>query len=448
MEAQVFGPGLFLKKTEYPLNKLTGSGSVVNYTYGDSEWKDLLTSYNGKSISYDDIGNPWRYYSGHMLEWTGRELDRIQDKYGQYTIYKYDADGIRTEKEIYGKETHKYLLEGNRIIREEILDKNGVRKHLLWYNYDSNGQLTGVEYDGVKYLYKVNQMGDVLGLYDGTGKLVVKYRYDAWGKVKEIENNNGQTITNAESIGMRNPFRYRSYYYDTDTGWYYLNARYYDPETGRFLNADGYASTGQGIVGHNMFAYCNNNPVMNVDYTGGCPVGFVGPCPGPGRCKSWSGFFGAGYTSNIRKNQEESLTPEILPIKVKQGRTQNTVISSKGDSSRPVSVRATHISNKPERSSVGIIINISKFSLDVSLGLDDIGMTGAWTDGDISNSFGISASLLDFGVKGEYATTVSKWDVISETNYTNVTVDGWLIVTAAALLSTGQYYPAPQVTYN
>ena len=74
----------------------------------------------------------------------------------------------------------------------------------------------------MKYLYKVNQMGDVLGLYDGTGKLVVKYRYDAWGKVKEIENNNGQTITNAESIGMRNPFRYRSYYYDTDTGWYYL----------------------------------------------------------------------------------------------------------------------------------------------------------------------------------------------------------------------------------
>ena len=271
MEAQVFGPGLFLKKTEYPLNNLTGSGSVVNYTYGDSEWKDLLTSYNGKSISYDDIGNPWRYYSGHMMEWTGRELDRIQDKYGQYTIYKYDADGIRTEKEIYGKETHKYLLEGNRIIREEILDSNGNRKHVLWYSYDGNGVLTGVEYDGVKYLYKVNQMGDVLGLYDGTGKLVVKYRYDAWGKVKEQTDGSGKAITNAESIGMRNPFRYRSYYYDTDTGWYYLNARYYDPETGRFLNADGYASTGQGIVGNNMFAYCNNNPVMNADYTGNMP---------------------------------------------------------------------------------------------------------------------------------------------------------------------------------
>lgn len=137
---------------------------------------------------------------------------------------------------------------------------------------------------------KVNQMGDVLGLYNTTGTQVVRYRYDAWGKLLEIENNNGQTITNAENIGMRNPFRYRGYYYDTDTGFYYLNARYYDPETGRFLNADGYASTGQGFVGNNMFAYCNNNPVMYADYTGECPVVFIGPCPGPGKCKSWRGI--------------------------------------------------------------------------------------------------------------------------------------------------------------
>ena len=69
-------------------------------------------------------------------------------------------------------------------------------------------------------------------------------------------------------MALRNPFRYRSYYYDSDTGWYYLNSRYYDPETGRFLNADGYASTGQGIIGCNMFVYCNNNPVNRVDPDG------------------------------------------------------------------------------------------------------------------------------------------------------------------------------------
>ena len=183
-------------------------------------------------------------------------------------MYNYNADGIRVEKVISGKETHKYLLEGNRIIREEILDKNGARKHLLWYNYDGNGQLASVEYDGAKYLYKVNQMGDVLGLYNTAGALVVKYRYDAWGKLLEIKNNNGLAITDPENVGLRNPFRYRGYYYDADTGFYYLNARYYDPETGRFINADGYASTGQGFVGSNMFAYCNNNPVMHIDPDG------------------------------------------------------------------------------------------------------------------------------------------------------------------------------------
>ena len=134
--------------------------------------------------------------------------------------------------------------------------------HLLWYTYDGNGQLTSVEYDGTTYLYKVNQFGDVLGLYNTSGTLVVKYLYDPWGKLMRVTDQNGNTITDAESVALRNPFRYRGYYYDTDTGWYYLNSRYNDPETGRFINADGYASTGQGMIGCNMFAYCNNNPVI------------------------------------------------------------------------------------------------------------------------------------------------------------------------------------------
>lgn len=92
------------------------------------------------------------------------QLDRIIYPRAGSCTYKYNADGIRTEKAICGKETHKYLLEGNQIIREEILDVNGNWKHLLWYNYDGNGTLTSVEYDGSRYLYKVNQMGDVLGL--------------------------------------------------------------------------------------------------------------------------------------------------------------------------------------------------------------------------------------------------------------------------------------------
>ena len=94
------------------------------------------------------------------------------------------------------------------------------------------------------------------------GNTVVEYTYDAWGKVLSV------TGTLASTVGQINPFRYRGYYYDTETGWYYLQTRYYDPEVGRFINADGYVSTGQGIIGNNMFAYCGNNPVMHSDPSG------------------------------------------------------------------------------------------------------------------------------------------------------------------------------------
>ena len=89
---------------------------------------------------------------------------------------------------------------------------------------------------------------------------MVKYTYDAWG--------NPITATGNTAISTLNPLRYRGYVYDTETCLYYLQSRYYDPETGRFINADSMVSTGQGILGNNMFAYCGNNPVMRVDPNG------------------------------------------------------------------------------------------------------------------------------------------------------------------------------------
>ena len=91
---------------------------------------------------------------------------------------------------------------------------------------------------------------------------------DAWGKVLSVKDQNGNAITSATHIGNLNPFRYRGYYYDSESGFYYLMSRYYDPVTHRFINADEYASTGQDITGYNMFAYCGNNPVMREDKDG------------------------------------------------------------------------------------------------------------------------------------------------------------------------------------
>ena len=100
-------------------------------------------------------------------------------------------------------------------------------------------------------------------LIDGNGTKVVEYTYDAWGKLIST------TGTLATSLGADNPFRYRGYYYDTETGLYYLMTRYYDPEVCRFISADVYMTTGQGVLGGNMWAYCLNNPLIYDDDQGG-----------------------------------------------------------------------------------------------------------------------------------------------------------------------------------
>ena len=123
----------------------------------------------------------------------------------------------------------------------------------------------GTEYS---YYYTHNSRGDIVGIYNGVGELKAHYEYDAWGNVISITDNNGNAITNPNHIGNLNPFRYRGYYQDTETGLYYLMSRYYDPITHRFINADGYFQAGTSILEANTFAYCGNNPTSFSDPTG------------------------------------------------------------------------------------------------------------------------------------------------------------------------------------
>ena len=111
-------------------------------------------------------------------------------------------------------------------------------------------------------------MGDVTALLDTQGNVVVKYAYDAWGKVLSVTDSSGNAITDEYHVGNQNPFRYRGYYYDTETGFYYLQSRYYDPETGRFINADGVLGANGYLTSYNMFAYCSNMPTNATDPTG------------------------------------------------------------------------------------------------------------------------------------------------------------------------------------
>ena len=144
----------------------------------------------------------------------------------------------------------------------------------MWFYYDANGKRLGFsDYNGYAYYYIYNAMGDVIGLYDQYGD-VIYYHYDTWGKLVSITNVLGEEITYGMAkwtIAQENPFRYRGYMYDNNTQLYYLNSRYYDPETGRFINADGVENTDDELLGCNMYIYCLNNPVMLIDPSGCAP---------------------------------------------------------------------------------------------------------------------------------------------------------------------------------
>ena len=117
------------------------------------------------------------------------------------------------------------------------------------------------------YWYEKNLQGDIIAIYSASGTQLVTYKYDAWGKTTVTYSNNG-----ANTTAVKNNLTYRGYYYDSDLDLYHLQTRYYDPVICRFINADGYLSTGQGLTGYNMFVYCGNNPVMYVDYIGRNPI--------------------------------------------------------------------------------------------------------------------------------------------------------------------------------
>lgn len=140
---------------------------------------------------------------------------------------------------------------------------------IIWYCYDSQANLISVTVKGIHYFYVRNVQGDIIALVDADGKEVVKYTYDSWGKVIAV------TSELADTVGVQNPFRYKGYYYDSETGMYYLKNRYYDTEIKRFICADGYFSTGAGKHDCNMFLYCNNNPIVNVDFNGCSFISFV-----------------------------------------------------------------------------------------------------------------------------------------------------------------------------
>ena len=164
----------------------------------------------------------------------------------------YNQDGMRIRR-TNGTVTYGYVYNGSQ------LSQMTVGSNTLNFSYDANGIPMSVSYNGTTYYYATNLQGDVTAILNASGSPVVSYTYDAWGKPLTV------TGSLATTLGTHNPLRYRGYVYDTETELYYLQSRYYNPDTGRFLNADAFTSTGQGFTGNNMFAYCGNNPIARKD---------------------------------------------------------------------------------------------------------------------------------------------------------------------------------------
>ena len=224
------------------------------YSYTNSNWKDQLTAFDGNPITYDANGTPLTY-NGMTLTWTqGRRLASISGT-GLSASYSYNENGIRVSKTVNGVTTN-YLLDGTRIIKQS--DGTDV----LWYYYDATGSVVSFDLNGTPYYYVKNLQGDILAITNASGQKVVEYSYEAWGKVESI------TGSLVGTVGAKNPFRYRGYYYDAETEWYYLFNRYYYPGAYRWISADEYCSTSQTLVEQNMFNYCGNNPLFRKDSSG------------------------------------------------------------------------------------------------------------------------------------------------------------------------------------
>jgi RHS repeat-associated protein len=261
-----------------PYNSSTTT--VIELSYTDPIWRDRLTTVKvgntTGNIVYESVGsgfisgNPISYYNGRSYSFTwqnGRQLSTAS--VGNTNVsYSYDMSGLRSSKTVDG-ETYSYNTINGQVVSQKWDTKT------LWFIYDEEGQPFALIYQGGAnagtsiYFYALNAQGDVVALLDPSGDVEAEYRYDPWGAVTVIPNNN--------QIGNLNPLRYRGYYYDSEAELYYLQSRYYDPALGRFINADTCATTDpDGFLSCNMFSYCENDPVNRRDITGFFPQVVLG----------------------------------------------------------------------------------------------------------------------------------------------------------------------------
>ena len=261
--------GNILSKVKYAYTTGTVDTAIetIPYVYGDSNWKDKLTSYNGQTITYDAIGNPTNDGTWTYTWQTGRQLKQMSAE-GTNVSFKYDHNGMRVQKVVeqsWYPEITNYTYHGKLLTHMTVnytdFDEVAHQDEMHFF-YDVMSKPLLVKFNEETYIYLHNSLGDIVGLLDCAGNLVVEYKYDVWGKLLSI------TGTHSDTLGKRNPFRYRGYIYDSETEFYYLNRRYYSPKLKRFINSEEPIHDTSDPLESNTFAYCFNDPLNNVDEDG------------------------------------------------------------------------------------------------------------------------------------------------------------------------------------
>lgn len=268
-------------------------------SYRTDGWKDQLVSWNGYRYVYDAGGNP-TLLRGVPLTWgEGRRLKRVSLSWGTVD-FAYDSDGKRVRKTS-GGNTTTYYYNGNVLsgLVRRAVGSTGAGT-TVQFVYDTQGKPFMLRLNGkTDYFYLYNGLGDVVGLVDSSNQVVVRYQYNSWGKVTSTQDTSGV------SLATLNPFRYRKYVYDPETGLYCLGSRYYDPEVGRFVNADDtdvIFVKPQELYHKNLYVYCDNNPVVRRDLQGyfwetlfdivSLGTSVVEVCVNPGDPWNWAGLIG------------------------------------------------------------------------------------------------------------------------------------------------------------
>lgn len=243
------------REYDYTTDPVSGTPKKLTTAVMDEKWKDKLLKWGSTEMTYDACGNMLKK-GDTTFTWTqGRKLSAINN--GKNIRYYYDHTGTRVKKVVDGVTTE-YRMAGSLLVSERTGDET------IWYQYDSAASLVAMIIGGTRYNYVRNAQNDIIGLLDSTGKRVVSYKYNSWGKTVSI------TGTLAATVGQKNPFRYRGYYFDAESGMYYLQSRYYDPEIRRFISADDYGllSASNTVYDKNLYAYGDGNPIIRLDASG------------------------------------------------------------------------------------------------------------------------------------------------------------------------------------